>query len=130
MKGFVVNLEKDTLENNNFRKILYTAKNIQLVLMSIESGDDIGNEVHKLDQFLRVEKGIGKAVLNDIEYRLEDGFSVVVPAGVKHNIINIGDEPLKLYSLYSPPEHKDGTIQKTKKDALVGGEHFDGNTTE
>lgn len=130
MKGFVTNLEKDTLENDNFRKVLYTAPHSQLVLMSIAVGEDIGEEIHHLDQFLRIEKGTGKAVLNDIEYSLEDGSSVVVPAGVKHNIINTGDEPLKLYTVYSPAEHKDGTIHTTKADALAGEEHFDGVTTE
>jgi mannose-6-phosphate isomerase-like protein (cupin superfamily) len=102
MKGYVANIEKLTLENENFRKVLYTAPHSQLVLMSIAPNDDIGEEVHHLDQFLRIEKGKGKAVLNDIEYDLEDGSAVVVPAGVKHNIINVSsEEPLKLYSIYS-----------------------------
>ncbi len=131
MKGYVNNIEKLTLENENFRKVLYTAPHSQLVLMSIAPGDDIGEEVHHLDQFLRIEKGKGKAVLNDIEYALEDGTAVVVPAGVKHNIINVSsEEPLKLYSIYSPAEHKDGTIHTTKQEALENEEEFDGKTTE
>jgi len=131
MKGYVNNIEKLTLENENFRKVLYTAPHSQLVLMSIAPNEDIGEEVHHLDQFLRIEKGTGKAVLNDIEYLLEDGSAVVVPAGVKHNIINTSDsEPLKLYSIYSPAEHRDGVIHATKQDALADNEEFDGKTTE
>ncbi len=131
MKGYVANIEKLTLENENFRKVLYTAPHSQLVLMSIAPNDDIGEEVHHLDQFLRIEKGKGKAVLNDIEYDLEDGSAVVVPAGVKHNIINVSsEEPLKLYSIYSPAEHKDGTIHTTKAEAMANEEEFDGKTTE
>jgi mannose-6-phosphate isomerase-like protein (cupin superfamily) len=129
MKGYITNIEKLTLENENFRKVLYTARHSQLVLMSIAPKEDIGEETHTLDQFLRIERGKGKAVLNDIEYDLEDGTAIVVPAGVKHNIINISlEEPLKLYSIYSPPEHKDGTIHPTKADAAE--EEFDGKTTE
>ena len=131
MKGYVNNIEKLTLENENFRKVLYTAPHSQLVLMSIAPNDDIGEEIHHLDQFLRIEKGTGKAVLNDIEYLLEDGSAVVVPAGVKHNIINTSNsEPLKLYSVYSPAEHKDGVVHATKQEALENEEEFDGKTTE
>jgi mannose-6-phosphate isomerase-like protein (cupin superfamily) len=130
MKGYVINIEKETENNNNFRKVLYTAKNSQLVVMSIEVGDDIGEEVHELDQFIRIEEGRAKAVLNDIEYEMEDGYAVVIPAGVKHNIINTGDEQLKLYSVYSPAEHRDGVIHKTKEEAEENEEHFDGKTTE
>ena len=131
MKGYVENIEKLTLENDNFRKVLYTAKHSQLVLMAIQPGDDIGEEVHELDQFLRIEAGTGKAVLNEIEYPIEDGYAIVVPAGVKHNFINTSsDQPLKLYSIYSPAEHRDGVIHATKADALAGEEHFDGKTTE
>jgi mannose-6-phosphate isomerase-like protein (cupin superfamily) len=131
MKGYVNNIEKLTLENENFRKVLYTAPHSQLVLMSIAPNDDIGEEIHHLDQFLRIEKGIGKAILNDIEYSLEDGSAVVVPAGVKHNIINTSEsEPLKLYSVYSPAEHKDGVVHATKQEALENEEEFDGKTTE
>ncbi len=127
-KGSVINIEKETLYNENFRKVLYTANYSQLVVMSIEPGYDIGMEVHGLDQFIRIEQGKGKAVLNGQEYDIEDDFAIVIPAGTEHNIINTGDVPLKLYTIYSPPEHKDGTIHRTKADAEE--EHFDGNTTE
>jgi len=127
-KGYVVNIEKETLENENFRKVLYTSNYSQLVVMSIEPGDDIGMEVHGLDQFIRIESGKGKAILNGQEYEIEDDWAVVIPAGVEHNIVNTGDEPLKLYTIYSPPEHKEGTIHKTKANAEE--EHFDGETTE
>ncbi len=130
MKGFVINIEQATKENNNFRKVLYTAKNSQLVVMSLKPREDIGEEVHGLDQFIRVEKGVGKAVLNDVEYNIEDGFAIVVPAGTKHNIINTGKRAMKLYTIYSPPEHRDGVIHQAKKDALKDNEHFDGKTTE
>jgi len=131
MKGYVSNIEKLSLENNNFREVLYTAKNSQLVVMSLRPMEDIGEEVHGLDQFIRVESGIGKAILNDIEYPLENGSAVVVPAGVKHNIVNTSDDlPMKLYSLYSPPEHRDGVMHATKEDAMADHEEFDGNTTE
>jgi len=131
MKGFVTNLEQTTLDNNNFRQVLYTAKFSQLVLMKLLVGEDIGEEVHTLDQFLRIESGHGKAVLNGVDYNLEDGSCVVVPAGVKHNIINTSTtEPLKLYTVYSPPEHQDGIVRATKRAALDSEEHFDGTTTE
>lgn len=129
MKGYIANIEKLSIENENFRQVLYTAKSSQLVLMSLLPGEDIGEEVHELDQFIRIEAGKGKAILNDVEHELEDGSAVVIPAGVKHNVVNTSvDSPLKLYSLYSPPEHKDGTIHKTKAEAVE--EHFDGKTTE
>jgi len=127
-KGFYINLEKETLENGYYRKVLYTGENSQLVLMSIEPGDEIGVEVHELDQFIRVESGEGKAILNGTEYALFDGYAIVVPGGVEHNVVSTGDEPLKLYSVYSPPEHKDGTLHETKADEAE--EHFDGVTTE
>lgn len=130
MKGHVTNIEKDSIENENFRKVLYTDKNVQLVVMSLLPGEDIGEEVHDVDQFLRVEEGSGKAVLNDIEHEIENGFSIVVPAGVKHNIINNPDRAMKLYTIYTPPHHKDGTIHKTKADAENDEEHFDGKTSE
>ncbi len=129
MNGYITNIEKDTLENTNFRKVLYTAKNSQLVLMSIGPNDDIGSEVHELDQFIRIEAGKGKAILDGKETDLEDGSAVVIPAGTEHNIVNTQEtEDLKLYSIYSPPEHKDGTIHATKEEAQE--EHFDGETTE
>jgi len=128
MKGYVGNIEQATLENTNFRKVLYTAKNSQLVVMSIPPGGEIGTETHHLDQFLRIEQGEGKAVLDGVEHAIADAWAVVVPAGTEHNFINTGDVDLKLYSIYSPPEHKDGTVHATKADAVE--EHFDGVTTE
>lgn len=128
MKGYIVNLEKETLDNTDYRRVLYTAKNSQLVLMNIQPNDEIGSEVHELDQFIRIEQGKAKAILDGVEHEMEDDFAVVIPAGTEHNIINTGDTELKLYSLYSPPEHKDGTVHKTKADEEE--EHFDGTTTE
>ena len=128
MKGYILNIEKETLENTDYRRVLYTAKNSQLVLMSIEPGDEIGEEIHHLDQFIRVEAGDAKAILDDVEHALGSDFAVVIPAGTKHNIINVGVEALKLYTVYSPPEHKDGIIERTKADEIE--EHFDGKTTE
>jgi mannose-6-phosphate isomerase-like protein (cupin superfamily) len=130
MNGYTTNIEKASLENENFRKVLYTDKNSQLVLMSLVAGEDIGEEVHDVDQFLRIEKGNGVAILNNISHDLEDGSVVVVPAGVKHNIINTGAESMKLYSLYMPPHHRDATIHTTKAVAESDDEHFDGKTTE
>lgn len=130
MKGYVVNIEKASLENSYFRKVLYTAKHCQLVVMSLKPGEEIGEEIHQLDQFIRCESGQGKAILDGVTHRISDGYSVVVPAGVKHNIINSStNEPLKLYTLYSPPNHLDGIIHKTKADAEAHEEHFDGVTT-
>lgn len=119
MNGYVENIEKATLENTNFRKVVYTGQHAQVVLMCIEVGDEIGLETHpSTDQFLRVEKGIGKLTLDEKEYEISDGFAIVVPAGAKHNVVNISsDTPLKLYTIYSPPHHKDGTIHKTKEEA-------------
>ena len=131
MKGYITNIEKDSLENENFRKVLYTGKNSQLVLMAIEPRDDIGEEVHKLDQFIRVEAGRGLAILDGVKHEISDGSAIVIPAGTMHNIINSSEtEKLKLYSVYSPPEHKDGTIHKTKNEAENNKKHFDGETTE
>jgi len=132
MKGYIVNIEKLSLENENFRKVLYTAKNSQLVLMSLKPNEEIGVEAHQLDQFIRCESGTGKAILDGVEHDMSDGFAVIVPVGVKHNIINTSlNEPLKLYTLYSPPNHKDGVIHSTKQQAEADGkEHFDGKTTE
>ena len=131
MKGYITNIEKDSLENENFRKVLYTGKNSQLVLMAIEPRDDIGEEVHKLDQFIRVEAGNGLAILDGVKHEISDGSAIVIPAGTMHNIINSSEtEKLKLYSVYSPPEHKDGTIHKTKNEAENNEKHFDGETTE
>ena len=132
MKGYTTNIEKDSLENKNFRKVLYTAKHSQLVLMSLLPKEEIGEEVHHLDQFIRVEKGKGVAVLDGVTHELEDGSVIVVPEGAMHNIINTSDsEEMKLYTVYSPANHLDGTIHPTKEDAMADeGEHFDGKTTE
>ena len=130
MKGYITNIEKDSLANENFRKVVYTAKNCQVVLMSLAPGEDIGEEVHHLDQFIRVEKGSGKAVLDGVEYILSDGFVIVVPSGAMHNIINTGTEAMKLYTVYAPPNHKDGTVHTTKAQAEGDEEHFDGVTSE
>lgn len=127
-KGYITNIEAETLDNEDYRRVLYTGEFSQLVLMSIESGDEIGEEVHELDQFIRFEAGNGVALLNGEEHAVEDGSAVVIPAGVNHNVINTGDEPLKLYSIYSPPEHIDGIVHPTKDDDEE--EHFDGITTE
>ena len=131
MKGFIVNIEKETQGNEDFRRVLYTAKNSQLVLMSLMPGEEIGAEVHTLDQFIRIETGEGLAVLDWVPHQLADGSAGVIPAGTEHNIINISKNYfLKLYTIYSPPEHRDGVIHQTKNDALAGEEHFDGKTSE
>jgi len=131
LKGFVTDIEKDTNENKNFRKVLYTGKNSQLVLMSLKPGEEIGAEIHKdTDQFFRVDSGSGEVVINGTNTPIKDGFAVVVPQGAKHNIINTGKEDLKLYSIYSPPHHEDGTIHKTKEEAESSKEHYDGKPTE
>jgi len=129
--GFITNIEKDTIENNNFRKILYTGKNSQLVLMSLKPEEEIGDEIHEQeDQFFRVEKGKAKFIINDEEFEVDEDFSVIVPAGISHNIVNIGNEDLKLYTIYSPPHHKDGGVFETKEEAEENEESFDGETTE
>ena len=131
MKGYIINIEKASKENNNFRKVLYTARYSQLVLMSLKPGEDIGEEVHDLDQFLRIEQGEGKAVLNGVEHQLEDGSAVVVPAGTRHNIINTSSaKEMKLYTVYSPANHRDGVVHATKEEAAADNEHFNGKTTE
>jgi mannose-6-phosphate isomerase-like protein (cupin superfamily) len=128
-KGYVANIEEVTTENTDYRRVLYTGEHSQLVVMSLDPGVEIGEEVHELDQFIRIEAGSGKAILNETEeYDIEDDWAVIIPAGVKHNFINTGDEPMKLYSIYSPAEHKDGVVQPTKADEKE--EHFDGVTTE
>jgi mannose-6-phosphate isomerase-like protein (cupin superfamily) len=132
MRGFHDNIEKSTISNSNFRKVLYTAKHCQLVLMSLKPGEEIGSEIHtKNDQFFRVEKGSGKCIIDGNEYRIKDGSAIIVPSGAKHNIINISKiDDLKLYTIYSPAHHKDGIIRKTKKDAISRNAEFDGKTTE
>jgi len=132
MKGYVDNIEKLTLENENFRKVLYTGKHSQLVLMSLKPNEDIGLEVHpNVDQFFRIEKGQGKVVIDGVEHEISDGVAVIVPAGSEHNVINTSaTESLKLYTIYSPANHKDGTIHETKEIAMANEEEFDGITTE
>ncbi len=131
MKGYIENIEKASLENNNFRQVLYTAKNSQLVLMSLEPHQDIGEEIHDLDQFIRIEAGEGLVILDGMEYKIKDGSAIVIPAGTKHNIINSSEtKKMKLYTIYSPPEHQDGVVRRTKEDALREEEHFNGKTTE
>jgi mannose-6-phosphate isomerase-like protein (cupin superfamily) len=132
MKGFVSNIEKDTLDNENFRKVLYTGKHSQLVLMSLAPNEEIGMEVHQdNDQFFRFEKGQGKVIIDGNEYGVSDGFAVVVPAGSQHNVINVSSsEKLSLYTIYSPAHHKDGIVRATKADALANEAEFDGTTTE
>lgn len=130
MKGYVENIEKLAQTNENFRRVIYTATHSQLVLMSLAPGEDIGEEVHDLDQFFRVEKGRGQAVLDGVAHEIADGSAVVVPSGTKHNIINTGGVSMKLYTLYSPPEHRDGVVRRTKAEAESREEHFDGKTTE
>ena len=132
MRGFSANIEKDTLDNKNFRKVLYTGKHSQLVLMSLKPKEEIGMEVHPdNDQFFRFEKGQGKAIIDGHEYGIRDGSVIVVPAGAQHNILNVSDtEDLKLYTIYSPAHHKDGIVRATKKEAADREAEFDGKTTE
>lgn len=132
MNGFVTDIEKRALTNKYFRQVLYTDKNVQLVVMSLKPKEDIGEEVHNLDQFIRVESGSGKSVLNGKEHKIKNGTALVIPKGTRHNIINTSTKkPMKLYTVYAPPNHKDGTIHKTKADAEADeSEHFDGKTTE
>ena len=132
MKGFRANIEKDTSENGNFRKVLYTAKHSQLVLMSLKPNEEIGLEVHLTnDQFFRFEKGQGKCIIDGTEYEVGDGVAIIVPAGAQHNVINTSAiEELKMYTIYSPAHHKDGTVHATKEEAEASDEEFDGITTE
>jgi mannose-6-phosphate isomerase-like protein (cupin superfamily) len=131
MKGFVNNIEDLTKENSDFRRVLYTAKRIQLVLMALRPGEEIGEEVHHdRDQFFRVEKGKGEIWIDGVMTKVEDGMAMIVPAGARHNVKNTGDKPLKLYTLYAPPEHIDGIVHATKSNASASREHFDGKTTE
>ena len=131
-KGYKVALEQLTVENENFRKVLYTAKHSQLVLMTLLPNEEIGLEIHDDgDQFFRFEKGEGKVIIDETTYVVGDGDGVIVPAGAKHNVINTSkDTPLKLYTIYSPAHHKDGIVRKTKEEAVTDGPEFDGTTTE
>ena len=130
MKGFVQNIEDIAVKNEAFRQVLYTARSCQLVVMALNPAEEIGAEVHQLDQFFRVEEGSGEAVLDGARTKIQAGFAVLVPAGTNHNIINTGHVPLKLYTLYSPPNHRDGVVHNTRADAEADNEHFDGKTTE
>ncbi|MBS1142836.1 MAG: Cupin region [Proteobacteria bacterium] len=130
MSGFVQNIESLVVQNDSFRQVLYTAKHSQLVLMSLKVQEEIGAEIHKVDQFFRIEEGSGEAIMNGARTPIKAGYAVLVPAGVNHNIVNTGTVPLKLYSLYSPPNHRDGVIHKSRSDAEGDSEHFNGKTTE
>lgn len=130
MKGYVQDIEDLSVKNDDFRRVLYTAKFCQLVLMALRPKEEIGSEVHKLDQFFRVEEGSGEAVLDGVTTPIHSGFAVIVPAGTTHNIINTGTAPLKLYTIYSPPNHRDGVVHHLRADAVADTEHFDGKTTE
>lgn len=131
MKGFVDNIESLTVENSDFRRVLYTGKEMQLVLMTLRPGEEIGEEVHAdRDQFFRVEQGEGEVVIDGTRSKVESQTAIVVPSGARHNVKNTGSEPLKLYTIYAPPEHADGVVQRTRADAEQSHEHFDGRTTE
>lgn len=130
MKGFVQDIEKLAVGNGAFRRVLYTARHCQLVVMALKPKEEIGAEVHKLDQFFRVEEGSGDAILDGVRTPIRAGFAVLVPAGTNHNIINSGSVPLKLYTLYAPPNHRDGVVHQTRADAEADNEHFGGKTTE
>lgn len=133
MKGYVDNIQEATLENDDFRRVLYTSKHMQLVLMTIQPGEEIGEEVHEdRDQFFRIEEGEGEILIDGHTHPIEDDDGVIVPAGARHNVRNTGEEPLRLYSIYGPPEHRDGTVHKDKAAAERDEEtdHWDGETTE
>jgi mannose-6-phosphate isomerase-like protein (cupin superfamily) len=131
MNGFIDDIEDLTEDNKDFRRVLYTGRKMQLVLMALQPGEEIGQEVHaETDQFFRVEKGTGEVVIDGHVTKIKSDVAIVVPAGARHNIRNTGDKPLKLYTLYAPPEHRDGTVHATKVDAAAANEHFDGKTTE
>ncbi len=128
-KGYVANIEEVTVQNTDYRRVLYTGEHSQLVVMNLEPGVEIGEEFHSLDQFIRIEQGSGQVILNETEvYEVSDDWAVIIPAGTKHNVVNTGETPMKLYSIYSPAEHKDGLVQATKADDAEV--HFDGVTTE
>jgi mannose-6-phosphate isomerase-like protein (cupin superfamily) len=131
MKGFVDDIEGRTEKNSDFRRVLYTGKHMQLVLMALRPAEEIGEEVHRdRDQFFRVEDGRGEVWIDGVRTKIESGTAMVVPAGARHNVKNTGEKPLKLYTLYAPPEHADRTVRATKADAEASKEHFDGKTTE
>ncbi len=131
MKGYVDDIEKVTVANTDFRRVLYTGANLQLVLMTLQPGEEIGEETHDdRDQFFRIEEGQGEILIDGRRHSVEDDFAVIVPAGARHNVINSGSAPLKLYTIYGPPEHRDGVVHRRRSDALADEEHFDGATTE
>jgi mannose-6-phosphate isomerase-like protein (cupin superfamily) len=131
MKGFIDDIEKRTEDNRAFRRVLYTGKHMQLVLMSLQPGEDIGEEIHdEVDQFFRVEKGKGEVFIDGRTTKVERDMAIIVPAGARHNIRNTSEQLLQLYTLYAPPEHEDGTVQVTKAEADASSEHFEGVTTE
>lgn len=131
MKGFVADIERLTEENSDFRRVLYTGKHLQLVLMTIQPGEEIGEEVHEdRDQFFRIEKGEGEILIDGNRSKIKSNDAMIVPAGARHNLVNTGDKALQLYTIYAPPEHRDGTVHVTKAAASVAEEHFDGQTTE
>lgn len=131
MKGFIADIEERTEDNRDFRRVLYTGPHMQLVLMALQPGEDIGEEIHEdTDQFFRVEEGKGEVWIDGRPTAIESDFAIVIPARAKHNIKNTGDKPLKMYTIYAPPHHADGTVHKTKADAAMASEHFAGQTTE
>ena len=131
MKGFIGNIEDQTEENRDFRRVLYTGHNLQLVLMALKPGEDIGEEIHTdRDQFFRVEEGKGEVVIDGKKSKVKGDMAIVIPAGARHNLRNTGEKPMKLYTLYGPPEHADGTVHATKADAEAAAEHFAGQITE
>jgi len=131
MKGFIADIQALTEQNSDFRHVLYTSNNLQLVLMAIQPGEDIGEETHKdRDQFFRVEKGEGEIVIDGNRSNIKSDDAMIVPAGARHNVINTGKTALQLYTIYAPPEHRDGVVRTTKADAAASEEHFDGKTTE
>jgi mannose-6-phosphate isomerase-like protein (cupin superfamily) len=132
-RGYADDIERATLKNEDFRRVLYTGQKLQLVLMTLQPGEEIGEEVHPdRDQFFRIEEGAGAIDIDGRENKVEDDFAIIVPAGVRHNVRNTGSQPLRLYTIYAPPEHKDGIVQKTKAEAEARheAEEWDGKTTE
>jgi mannose-6-phosphate isomerase-like protein (cupin superfamily) len=131
MKGFIADIEDLTTSNTDFRRVLYTGKFLQLVLMTLKPGEEIGEEVHKdHDQFFRIESGSGEVLIDGVRTPIKDDDAVIVPAGARHNVTNTGDQPLTLYTLYGPPDHREGVVHRTKAEADAAEEHFDGTTTE
>jgi mannose-6-phosphate isomerase-like protein (cupin superfamily) len=132
MKGLSTNIEKDVMDNSNFRKVLYTSEHLQVVLMNLKPGEEIGEEIHNAnDQFFRFESGNGKCIINGNDYNVSNGDAIVVPAGAKHNVINTNNSSeLKMYTIYAPPHHKDGIVRATKAEAEDFPERFDGEITE